>query len=73
MRVADFTKGQKVWAPTEDEGGQVRATFVGVADPNEAVTVNGHRRDAARIIYNEGEDEGLMGLVPYFKLRPRDE
>jgi hypothetical protein len=70
--MAEFKKGQKVWVPSDSANGQIKATFIEVADPGEALVVSGQRRDAARVRYEEGEEEGLMGLVPYFRVRDRD-
>jgi hypothetical protein len=65
-------EGVKVWAPHPNGKGEVRATFLAIAI-GEPVSVNGLERDAAWISYEEGEDEGTTGRVPFYKLRRRND
>lgn len=63
---------EKVWAPDPDGDGEIRATFTAIA-VGEPIAVDGIDRDAAWITFEEGDREGTMGRVPFYKLRPRAE
>jgi hypothetical protein len=65
-------EGAEVWAPSPDGEGEVRAKFLAIA-VNEPISVEGIQRDAAWISYEEGEDEGTTGRVPFYKLRHRND
>jgi hypothetical protein len=65
-------EGAKVWAPSPEGDGEIRAVFLAIA-VGEPITVEGIDRDAAWISYEEGDDEGATGRVPFYKLRRRDE
>ena len=64
--LSGFSSGDPVTVPDpNDEGVRIRATFrdVAVDEP-----IDG--RDAAWVVYDEGEREGTTGRVPYFQIRP---
>lgn len=66
MDVAGFSRGDAVTVPDPDDAGaRLRGTFqeVAVGEP-----IDG--RDAAWVVYEQGEREGTTGRVPYFQIRP---
>jgi hypothetical protein len=68
MGVAGFSRGDAVTVPDPDDAAaRLRATFqeVALGEP-----IDG--RDAAWVVYEDGEREGTSGRVPYFQIRPAD-
>lgn len=70
LRCELIEAGQNVWAPAPDGEGELKAVFLAIA-VDEPLRVDGIKRDAAWISWEEGEDEGTTARVPYYKLRAR--
>ena len=64
-----FKEGERVCCPSADGTGEVEATFLAAADPDEAVTVElagKHlRRDAAWVRY----EDGTTARWPYHRIK----